>query len=80
MYTLRRVKMLSAFLCMMAKPFAFSPVCAKYSSNTTVQLMRSPICVVVPESPILFLNAENNVAPAQVLQWAVESEEDPAPA
>ena len=59
MYTLRRVKILSAFLCMMAKPLAFSPVCAKYSSSTTVQLIRSPICVVVPPSPILFLTQKN---------------------
>jgi hypothetical protein len=49
---------------MMAKPFAFSPVWAKYSSNTTVQLIRSPSWVEVPESPILFLNAEN--------KWAVD--------
>jgi len=64
MYTFRRVKMLSAFLCMIAKPLAFSPVWAKYSSSTMVQLMRSAIWSVVPDSPILFLDAENNVVAA----------------
>jgi len=50
-YTLRRLKILSAFLCIMARPFAFSPVWAKYSSKTIVQLTFCPTSVA-PESPM----------------------------